>query len=148
MLDLAVRDPLSVLNDELWSDWPVMPRRWLRRALRNAEMLDEEVPIDVLKHDGKLIVRMTLPGFTAKEISCEVKDDLVSVKAEHEETSEEKAEDYYRRECRYGTVSRSFALPEVIDADHAEAEYRNGVLTIRAAMKTIGASKQIAIKGD
>ncbi len=148
MADLNVRDPLAMLDEELWSDWPAVPRRWLRRALRNAELLEEDVPIDISKHDGKLVVRITLAGFTAQEISCEVKDDQVAVKAEHDETSEEQAEDYYRRERRHGMVSRNLTLPDAVDPDQAEAEYRNGVLTIRAPMKTIGVSKQIVIKGE
>lgn len=151
MPDIAVRDPFAVMRDELWSDWPewpVVPRRWLRRALRNAEMLEAEVPIDISKSNGDLLIRMSLPGFTSKEIACEVKDDFVTVKAEHEETAEQKGEDYYCRERRQGMVSRSVALPEAIDADHAEAEYRNGVLTLRAPMQAAGTSKHVTIKGE
>ena len=148
MPDVTLRDPFMGLRDELWGDWPIVPRRWLRRALRNTEVLDQQAPVDISKSNGDLKIRVSLPGFTSREISCEVKDDFVTVKAEHEETAEEKSEDYYCRERRSGSIARSFSLPETVDAEHAEAEYRNGVLEVRAPVKQAAGAKQITIKGD
>jgi HSP20 family protein len=91
---------------------------------------------------------VSLPGFARAEVACAVKDDLVSIKAEHEDTAEERAEDYYCRERRQGTVVRSVTLPHAVDADHAEAQYRDGVLTLRAPIKADQATRQIAINED
>ncbi|MFA7248847.1 MAG: Hsp20/alpha crystallin family protein [Dehalococcoidia bacterium] len=151
MPEITLRDPLTAATEELWSDWPnwpVMPRRWLRRALRNAELLGEAAPLDISKHNGDLVIRMSLPGFAANEISCEVKDDFVTVKAEHEETAEEKAEEYYSRERRVGEIARSFSLPQAVDAERADATYRNGVLEVRVPVKHEEATKRVTIKTE
>lgn len=148
MADITIRDPFSGLRDELWADWPFTPTRLLRRALRNGDLVAEQAPIDISKSNGDLKIRVSLPGFSSKEISCEVKDDFVTIKANHEETTEEKSEDYYCRERRSGSVARSFSLPETVDAQRAEAEYRNGVLEVRAPLAQAAGAKQIEIKGE
>jgi len=148
MADITIRDPFGGLRDELWADWPFAPSRLLRRALRTGELTDEQAPVDISKSNGDLKIRVSLPGFTSKEISCEVKDNFVTIKANHEETTEEKSEDYYCRERRSGSVARSFSLPEAVDAQRAEAEYRNGVLEVRAPLAQAAGAKQIEIKGE
>jgi HSP20 family protein len=94
--------------------------------------LSEALPVDISRANGDVIVRASMPGFDAKEISVEVKDGVLSISAEHKEESETKGEQYYRRERRVGTSSRMVALPEAVDESKVKAELKNGVLTITA----------------
>ena len=67
--------------------------------------------IDVVREDGHLVVRADIPGIKPEEVKIEVEDDILTVSGEHEERKEEKDKHYVRRERRYGSFSRSMALP-------------------------------------
>lgn len=54
--------------------------------------------IDVVRDDGHLVVRADLPGIKPEEVKIEVEDDILTISGEHEERTEEKDEDYGRRE--------------------------------------------------
>ena len=72
--------------------------------------------IDVVREDGHLVVRADLPGIKPEEVKIEVENDILTVSGEHEEREEEKDKEFVRRERRYGSFSRSMALPAGVDA--------------------------------
>lgn len=57
-----------------------------------------------------------------------------------------KEENYFRRERRYGSFSRSVAIPLPVVADKAEAEFENGVLTLTLPKAEEVKPKAIKIK--
>jgi HSP20 family protein len=87
--------------------------------------------IDVVKKEGELVLRADLPGVKPDQIKVEVEDGVLTVSGEHEEKTEEKKERYLRRERRYGSFSRSMALPEGVKSDDIEATTSDGVLEVR-----------------
>jgi HSP20 family protein len=56
-----------------------------------------------------------------------------------------KEEQYRRVERRYGTFSRSFAIPATVDATKVGADYKNGVLTVRLPLRDEAKPRQIKI---
>ena len=86
--------------------------------------------IDVVRDDGHLVVRADLPGIKPEEVKIEVEDDILTISGEHEERTEHKGEDYVRRERRYGSFSRSMALPGGVDAKKIKASTRDGVVEV------------------
>jgi HSP20 family protein len=86
--------------------------------------------IDVVRDDGQLVVRADLPGIKPEEVKIEVEDDILTISGEHEERTEEKDKDYVRRERRYGSFSRSMALPAGVDAKKIRASTRDGVVEV------------------
>ncbi len=90
--------------------------------------------IDVVKKEGEIVLKADLPGVKPEEIDVEVEDGVLTVSGEHEEKTEEKEERYLRRERRYGSFSRSMALPEGVKAEDIEANTVDGVLELRIPM--------------
>lgn len=86
--------------------------------------------VDVVRDDGNLVVRADIPGIKAEEVKIEVEDDILTVKGEHEERKEEKDKDFLRRERRYGSFSRSMALPAGVGAKKIKAETHGGVVEV------------------
>jgi len=86
--------------------------------------------IDVVRHDGNLVLRADVPGIKPEEVKIEVEDDILTISGEHEETSEETDKQYVRRERRYGSFSRSMTLPPGIDAKKIEATTHDGVVEV------------------
>lgn len=102
--------------------------------------------VDVSETDGHVVVRTSLPGFKREDIDVQIHDGVLSIKAEHDEETETKDEKFYRKERRYGSVSRRVALPGVLNDAEARAELKDGVLTLRIPQAATARPKQIAIK--
>ena len=86
--------------------------------------------IDVVRENGHLVVRADIPGMKPEEVKIEVEDDILTVSGEHEERKEEKDKHYVRRERRYGSFSRSMALPAGVDAKKIKAKTHDGVVEV------------------
>jgi HSP20 family protein len=99
-----------------------------------SDLLDSErtwIPaIDVVKDGNDLVVRADVPGIKPDDVKIEVENDILTVSGEHEETKEETDEQYLRRERRYGSFSRSMALPAGVDAKQIKAVTRDGVVEV------------------
>jgi HSP20 family protein len=91
--------------------------------------------VDILEKDGNLILRAELPGMAQKEIDLKVEGDTLTLKGERKLENEDKKSNYHRIESYYGSFTRSFRLPETVDVDKINAEYKNGVLTITIPQK-------------
>jgi len=87
-------------------------------------------PIDVVREDDHLVVHADLPGLKPEEVKIEVDDDILTVSGEHRESEEQKEKNYVRRERRYGSFSRSMALPPGVDAKKIEAKTHDGVVEV------------------
>ena len=99
-------------------------------------------------------MEMDLPGKTEKDINIEFKNNVLTIssesKSEKEEKKEEKAEakdapKYLIKERTYSKFSRSFTLPDDVDAENITAKVVNGVLHIDMPRKAIAAARKIAI---
>jgi HSP20 family protein len=97
--------------------------------------------IDVVREDDHLVLRADLPGIKPEEVKIEVEDDILTVSGEHRESKEEKDTNYVRRERRYGSFSRSMALPEGVDAKKIKATTRDGVVEVTIPLPK-GAKKE------
>ena len=62
--------------------------------------------------------------------------------------TEEKEREFYRREISYGTVRRAVKLPATVDAEKAEANFSNGLLSLRLPKSEALKSKQITISSS
>ena len=86
--------------------------------------------IDVARDDGNIVIHADLPGIKPDEVKIEVEDDILTVSGEHRESKEEKDKNYVRRERRYGSFSRSVALPPGVDAKKIKAKTHDGVVEV------------------
>ncbi len=70
---------------------------------------------------------------------------MLTLKGERKVQQEVKKENYQRIERRHGVFSRSFTLPNTVDAGKISASYKDGVLTIRLPQREEAKPKQIAV---
>jgi HSP20 family protein len=86
--------------------------------------------IDVVREKDSIVLRADVPGIKPEEVKIEVKDDILTVSGEHEESKEEKDKQFMRRERRFGSFSRSMALPAGVDATKIKAKTKDGVVEV------------------
>lgn len=105
--------------------------------------------VDISEADGEFVLKADLPGLDKDDLDVEVGDGVLTISGKKEESSEEKRKDFHRRERRFGSFRRSFALPEGVSADKAEASFDKGVLTVTVPKHAESAAKgrKVAIKG-
>ncbi len=101
---------------------------------------------DVYQDKDNVIVEMDIPGIDAEKIDISVENDVLTVSGSREEKSEVKREDYYRKEVRSGSFSRSVILPMAVKGNEAQAESKKGVLKITLPKADEVKPKKIEVK--
>src|SRR5215470_16727483 len=102
-------------------------------------------PVDIYEKDGNIVLTAELPGVDPKDVDVRVENNVLTLRGERKLESEVKKESYHRVERSYGTFSRSFTLPNVIDTEKIKAEYKDGVLRMSLPKKEEAKPKQISI---
>ena len=80
-----------------------------------------------------------------EEIDITVDNGTLTIKGDRKFASDVKEEQFHRIERRYGTFSRSFSLPQTVDAQKVQAEYKQGVLTVRLPLREEAKPRQIKV---
>jgi len=75
-------------------------------------------------------VTAELPGLEEEDVEVELSDEGLTIRGEKKQEQEERGEGYYRAERTYGAFQRFIDLPCEVDGEKAEAEFRNGILTV------------------
>lgn len=151
---LALREEMDRLYDDFFSGFPLMPfgrRRPMaepRGPLPGFFGANAAPSVDVVERDYEYCITAELPGMEEKDMELSVANGILTLKGEKKQEREEKKEDYYVSERRFGSVQRSFRMPENADLDKIEARFKNGVLTIVLPKNpaTAQATKKIAVK--
>jgi len=78
----------------------------------------------------EMIVEVDLPGVAEDEVSIEVEDEKLVIKGERKHREEIKRENYYHLESSYGTFSRVIGLPAYVQGERADADIKDGILTV------------------
>jgi HSP20 family protein len=104
-------------------------------------------PVDIYQngHD-ELVLKVELPDMKQEDIAITVDNNTLTIKGEKKVSEEVKDDQMVRVERRYGTFSRSFSLPPTVDTSKVEAEYKNGVLTLKLPLREEARPRQIPVK--
>ena len=86
---------------------------------------------DIKENETDYELSIELPGVKKENVTVELKDGAIEIKAQTvlENTEDEKSR-YLRRERFYGTCSRSFYVGEDMHQEDIKAKFENGILTL------------------
>ena len=119
------RDPFAALRQEindLFSSFSSFPARsW------PGEMSPR---LDVSETDQELDIEAELPGVDEKDIEVTLAGDTLTIRGERKNGHEEKTKNYHVSERRWGSFTRSIALPFDADPSDVSARFDKGVLHI------------------
>jgi HSP20 family protein len=83
------------------------------------------------EREKEIEVTAELPGMSEEDIDITLARDVLTIKGEKKQETEDKGNNYYRMERSYGKFSRVIPLPDgVVDNENVDATFKNGVLTI------------------
>jgi HSP20 family molecular chaperone IbpA len=80
--------------------------------------------------DGKLVVRVDLPGIEPKDVEVMVTGKTLTIRGKREQRSDDKGSDWFRREVHYGSFERSFELPEAVKPEEITARIATACLSL------------------
>ena len=102
---------------------------------------------DVIEKDNSYQLEAELPGFNKEDINIDLKNEVLTISASHNENKDEKDDNgkYIRRERRSSSYQRSFRTPGLKPEDII-AQYKNGVLTVSIPKKEAIPEKEEAVK--
>ena len=103
-------------------------------------------PVDIYSTgEHELVIKAELPGMQKDDIDITVENFTLTIRGEKKSEQTVKDEQFHRVERSYGAFTRSFALPHTVDANNVEAEYRDGVLTVKLPRREEAKPKQIKV---
>jgi len=109
----------------------------LNAILNSIEGTESDTPmsdfvpaVNTSEDDKAYVIEIDLPGIKKEDIEITTEDNVLTISGERKYKDEVKEGDYYKIESAYGKFSRSFTLPEKVDADKITAESKNGVLEV------------------
>ena len=102
-------------------------------------------PVDVYEDEHNITLKIEVPGIEEKDIDVRIENNTLTVHGERKFEKEEKEENFRRVERQYGSFTRSFTLPNTIDAEKVQATYDKGILKIQLAKKAEAKPKQIKV---
>ena len=93
--------------------------------------------IDVSGDDNRYEIALDVPDMLESDISIDVRDDVLTIKGQKEQRTENKDKHFYRVERSYGSFKRTLSLPDDANADEIKAELDKGVLRLEIPRRQI-----------
>lgn len=128
LFDSFLREPFGAIDWPLWGSDKWSPA------------------VDIVQDEQEVTVRAELPGIDPKDLDVSISGGQLVLSGEKKESTETKDKGYYHSETRYGSFQRVVPLPEGVDTENVDAQYSQGVLTLRLKKTPQAAVKRIDVK--
>lgn len=100
---------------------------------------------DIMENDSEYNLEMELPGVTQGNIDLKIDSNILTIEGKKEQSSEKKDHNYHMQERYYGSFYRYISLPSNIDEEHIEAQFKDGILSIKIPKKEQSKAKKIKV---
>jgi HSP20 family protein len=148
----------------LFDELEAMRERVTRRAYdifrNNGEMLGRDFDdwllaereliwkpsIELAEKDNEFRIEIAVPGVEPKDIDIEVTQEDILVKANILHEHKEEKGEVHTCEFASGSMFRSIHLPKSIDPDKVKAEFKNGMLNLKAQIAQEARAKKISVE--
>lgn len=145
---------------------PFVPWREIRRMEHEMERMEREMdrlfetffprrrrffeaefpPMNVWTNSEGAVVTVEVPGVNPEQLELAVVGDTLTLRGKRVAEDLPEGARYQRRERFQGEFARSLQLPFTIDAEHVEAQYENGILTITLPRAEADKPKRITVQ--
>jgi HSP20 family protein len=103
-------------------------------------------PVDIYQDgDHALVLKAELPEMAREDIDITIDNYVLTIKGEKKFAENIKEDHFQHVERRFGTFSRSFSLPQTVDASKVVADYKDGVLAVHIPLREEAKPRQITI---
>jgi HSP20 family protein len=86
--------------------------------------------VNIREDEKNYILDLAAPGIDKKDLKIDINEDVLAVSYDTKNESEESKDGYRRKEFSFSAFSRSFYIPENVNREKIEANYKDGVLSV------------------
>jgi len=109
--------------------------------------LEGQLSIDMYQTEDEVVIKAPVAGVNPDDLEISVTEDFVTIKGKRHEEHKSESDNYFIKECYWGSFSRSQSLPVSVIAEKAEASIsKKGILTIRVPKAVKSKHKSLKIK--
>ncbi len=104
--------------------------------------------VNIREDEKNYVLDLAIPGIDKKDLKIDTNEDVLTISSEAKNETSEERDGYKKKEFNYSSFCRSFYIPENVNRDRIEANYKDGILTIslpKMAEEKKNLSRQIAI---
>jgi HSP20 family protein len=131
---------LNSVLDEAFGNWSFQPEN-------GSAITSSWTPaVDVVEDKDTVKIVAELPGVKSEDVKLSVENQVLTIRGEKKQESEEKTERVHRYERSYGIFERAFALPASVDPDKIEARHQDGILTVIVPKAEKARPREIVVK--
>ncbi len=99
------------------------------------EWVNKTPAANVVETQDSFRVEVAAPGMKKEDFKINVENDLLAISAEKQTENKDETEKFTRREFNHGKFTRTFTLPETVDAEKISAQYVDGLLKLTLPKK-------------
>jgi HSP20 family protein len=149
--NIGRRQQMNIIRWEPFREVDEMLRQYspfFSRALRrNVGEAGEWTPVaDISETDKDYVIKAELPEVKKEDVKVMLDNGVITISGERRHEKEHEVANEIRIVSFYGTFSRSFSLPENIDAQGIRAETKDGVLRVKIPKTQAAAPKTVSIE--
>ncbi|HMF57164.1 MAG TPA: Hsp20/alpha crystallin family protein [Pyrinomonadaceae bacterium] len=104
--------------------------------------------VDIYENKDQIVLEAELPGMNREDFDLTVENNVITLRGERRFEKKDDSDNYHRVERSYGSFTRSFTLPQTVNAEGATAEYRNGVLRVTLPKREEVKARRIEVGGE
>ena len=104
--------------------------------------------LDVSERRDAYVVHAELPGVTPEHLDISFEQNVLTIRGTKAAAFDQNEEEtrVFAAERVHGSFERSVRLPEFVDAEHIDASFANGLLTVTVPKGTAAQARKIAIR--
>lgn len=138
---ISAFDPLRSMRELL--RWDPFRELGASPLLDNATFMPS---FDVKETKEGFTLKADMPGIKENDLTVSLTGNRLHISGRRDAEEKKQGESYYTLERAHGSFTRTFTLPDGIDADKIHAELKDGVFTLMLPKGADTRSKQIQVK--
>lgn len=101
---------------------------------------------DIYETENEIVVKAEVPEVRKEDLKVSIENSVLTIHGERKFSEETKRDNYHRVERSYGEFMRSFTLPTFVDTTKINAEFKDGMLTVKLAKREETKPKNVEVK--
>jgi HSP20 family protein len=138
-------DPLREIDDlfHRYTRAVGLPRTGSQASLAPGDWTPQ---VDIAETDKEFVIKAEIPEVRKEDVKVSVENGVLTIRGERKQETEEKGKKFHRVERLYGSFTRSFTLPDNVDAANIKASFKEGMLGLHIQKTVEAKPKSIEVK--
>ena len=86
--------------------------------------------VNIREDEKSYVLDLAIPGMDKKDLKIDINEDVLTISSETKSETEDSKDGYKRKEFSYSSFYRSFYIPENVEREKIEANYKDGILSV------------------